>query len=171
MHERIRPCVRDRSEAYEQEKKNETMVVEMNRLGGKIVANTLLELVLQFLISNTCVLFRPPYLCLFLKMPLCLTISARLPTVSKEVIAVYEPLGLRSDNDIVAETIAQLHDQAFELYRKRLFSQAAEKFAQAKRLCRENPDRFIRPKPSAVLHRRCVQFMSQPPPRDWDLVP
>ena len=106
----------------------------------------------------------------FLKMSLCLIISAKHPTVSKNVIAVYEPLGLRSDGDVVAETIAQLHDQGFELYRTRLFSQAAEKFAQAKRLCRQNPQRSISPKASAVLHGRCVKFMSHPPPRDWNLL-
>lgn len=97
--------------------------------------------------------------------------SAQHPSkLLKKVIAVYEPLGLRSDGDIVAEAIAQLHDQAFELYRERLFSKAAEKFAQAGRLCRENPDRSISAKASAVLHRRCVQFVLDPPPRDWELL-
>lgn len=96
--------------------------------------------------------------------------SQKVRPIAQKVIAVYEPLGLRSDGDAIAETIAQLHDQAFDLYRQRLFSQAAEKFAHAKRLCRENPDRFISPKASAVLHNRCLRFVSQPPPRDWELL-
>ena len=56
-----------------------------------------------------------------------------------EVVGMYEPLGLRSpeqafelneiDENLVI--ISQLHDKAFEFYRQRRFSPAAEAFAEA----------------------------------------
>lgn len=156
------------------------MVVDMKRLGlqnrPSTSAITYLSLHCDFPQNNIVGCFDyHTFVCSFM-MPLCLTTSPSLKgksNKSQRVMAVYEPLIPRGEGKthFVAATIAQLHDKAFEFYRQRLFSQAAEKFAQAKRLCRRNPDLFISAKPSVILHSRCIKFISQPPPRDWQLLP
>ena len=63
--------------------------------------------------------------------------------------------------------ISQLHDKAFELYRGRHFSQAAEAFAEALEWCESNPDMNVSPKAATILKERCLKFADHPPPEDW----
>ena len=80
---------------------------------------------------------------------------------------MYEPLGLRTDMHDAAVTISDLHNKAFEFYRQRLFPQAADSFAQALRLCEQNPSLEISGQAAAVLQKRCLEFAARPPPPDW----
>ena len=89
----------------------------------------------------------------------------------RKVAAVYEPLGLRIDMHITAVKISELHKKAFEFYRQRLFPQAADSFAQALRLCEQNPSLEISGQAAAVLQKRCLEFAVRPPPPDWKLLP
>ena len=80
---------------------------------------------------------------------------------------MYEPLGLRNSEDAdILSAIARLHEKAFEYYQRRRFAKAAEYFAQAKRLCEQDPGLRISPKPSATLYQRCSKFVVRPPPRE-----
>merc|ERR1712032_1090724 len=88
----------------------------------------------------------------------------------RKVAAVYEPLGLRTDIHITAVIISELHKKAFEFYRQRLFPQAADSFAQALRLCEQNPSLEISGQPAAVLQKRCLEFAARPPPPEWNLL-
>ena len=88
----------------------------------------------------------------------------------RKVAAVYEPLGLRTDMHITAVIISELHNKAFEFYRQRLFPQAADSFAQALRLCEQNPSLEISGQPAAVLQKRCLEFAARPPPPEWNLL-
>ena len=88
----------------------------------------------------------------------------------RKVAAVYEPLGLRIDMHITAVKISELHKKAFEFYRQRLFAQAADSFAQALRLCEQNPSLEISGQPAAVLQKRCLEFAARPPPPEWNLL-
>ena len=89
----------------------------------------------------------------------------------RKVAAVYEPLGLRADMHVTAVVISELHKKAFEFYRQRRFSQAADSFAQALRLCEQNPSLEISGQAAAVLQKRCLDFAVTPPPPDWKLLP
>ena len=92
-----------------------------------------------------------------------------------EVVGMYEPLGLRSaeqafelnEIDENLNIISQLHDKAFEFYRQRRFSPAAEAFAEAVEWCECNPDMNVSPKAATILNERCLKFASRPPPKDW----
>jgi len=92
-----------------------------------------------------------------------------------EVVGMYEPLGLRSaeqafelnEIDENLNIISQLHDKAFEFYRQRRFSPAAEAFAEAVEWCECNPDMNVSPKAAKILNERCLKFASHPPPSDW----
>ena len=102
------------------------------------------------------------------------------PIETRGTLAMYEPLGLRNSEDAdILSAIAQLHEKAFEYYRQRRFAKAAEYFAQAKKLCEQDPGLRISPNPSATLYQRCTEFVAKPPPiawvslhqwRDWDLL-
>ena len=83
-------------------------------------------------------------------------------------LAMYEPIGLQDDVDAdIISAIAQLHEKAFAYYRQRRFAKAAQSFCRAKHMCHQNPGLLISPKPSTILHQRCVEFVARPPPLEW----
>ena len=101
-----------------------------------------------------------------------------------DVVGLYEPLELlelqSGDDESTAyhmrgkeqmtgnlHFISQLHDKAFEFYRKRIFRLAAETFEEAAEWCKSNPKMNVSPKAALVLKKRCLQFASRPPPKDW----
>jgi class 3 adenylate cyclase/HAMP domain-containing protein len=54
-----------------------------------------------------------------------------------------------------------LHNQGMELYYRRAFREAAEKFKEVYRLLNKDPN-------AESLYRRCVEYASNPPPEGWD---
>jgi adenylate cyclase len=75
-------------------------------------------------------------------------------------VAVYEPLGLATDDDAQAREIATCSEEAFAAYRERQFERAAEHFA---RVLSIRPD----DRAAAVLERRCRDYLAAPPPEEW----
>jgi class 3 adenylate cyclase/HAMP domain-containing protein len=61
-----------------------------------------------------------------------------------------------------AETAAwPVHNEGMELYYRRSFREAAEKFREAYRLLSKDFN-------AGILYRRCVDYASNPPPEGWD---
>jgi len=54
-----------------------------------------------------------------------------------------------------------LHNEAMELYYRRSFRDAAEKFREVYRLLAKDPN-------AESMYRRCADYASNPPPADWD---
>jgi class 3 adenylate cyclase len=54
-----------------------------------------------------------------------------------------------------------IHNQGMELYYRRAFREAAEKFKEVYRLLARDPN-------AENLYRRCADYASNPPPADWD---
>jgi hypothetical protein len=67
-----------------------------------------------------------------------------------------------------AETAAwPVHNQGMELYFRRSFREAAEKFREAYRLLGKEPAGFKDPNAES-LFRRCADYVNNPPPEAWD---
>jgi class 3 adenylate cyclase len=60
-----------------------------------------------------------------------------------------------------------VHNQGMELYYRRSFREAAEKFREAYRLLARDPVGFKDPNAES-LYRRCAEYSSNPPPQGWD---
>jgi adenylate cyclase len=78
-----------------------------------------------------------------------------------QCVEVWEPLCLASEDDAVARKLAQLFAQGLAAYIARDFRGAAEQYKAALRLSPEDH-------PSAVLLERCREFLSAPPPEEWN---
>ena len=78
-----------------------------------------------------------------------------------QCVEVWEPLCLASEEDAVARELARLFAQGLTAYVARDFRGAAEQYKAALRL---SPD----DDPSAVLLERCREFLSAPPPEEWN---
>ncbi|MCL2608851.1 MAG: HAMP domain-containing protein [Treponema sp.] len=59
----------------------------------------------------------------------------------------------------------QLHDLAMDLYYRRSFKEAAEKFREVYRLLSNGN---VKDSVSEQMYRRCAQHAANPPPADWD---
>jgi adenylate cyclase len=79
----------------------------------------------------------------------------------RQGVEVWEPLSLASEDDAVAREIARLFVEGLGAYLDRDFRGAAEQYKAALRLRPED-------KPAAVLLERCRDFLSAPPPEDWN---
>jgi len=79
----------------------------------------------------------------------------------RQRVEVWEPLCLASDDDAVARELARLFVQGLAAYIGRDFRGAAEQYKAALRLRAED-------KPAAVLLEWCREFLSAPPPEDWN---
>lgn len=79
----------------------------------------------------------------------------------RQGVEVWEPLSLASEDDAVAREIARLFVEGLGAYLDRDFRGAAEQYKAALRLRPED-------KPAAVLLERCRDFLSAPPPEEWN---
>ncbi len=79
----------------------------------------------------------------------------------RQGVEVWEPLALASEDDAVAREIARLFVEGLGAYLDRDFRGAAEQYKAALRLRPED-------KPAAVLLERCRDFLSAPPPAEWN---
>ncbi len=79
----------------------------------------------------------------------------------RQCVEVWEPLSLASENDAVARELARLFAEGLGAYLDRDFRGAAEQYKAALRLRPED-------KPAALLLERCREFLSAPPPEDWN---
>jgi adenylate cyclase len=79
----------------------------------------------------------------------------------RQGVEVWEPLSLASEDDAVAREIARLFVEGLGAYLDRDFRGAAEQYKAALRLRPED-------KPAAVLLERCRDFLSAPPPAEWN---
>jgi adenylate cyclase len=79
----------------------------------------------------------------------------------RQCVEVWEPLSLASEDDPVARELAGLFVEGLGAYLDRDFRGAAEQYKTALRLRPED-------KPAAVLLERCREFLSAPPPEDWN---
>jgi adenylate cyclase len=78
-----------------------------------------------------------------------------------QCVEIWEPLCLASEDDSVARELARLFGEGLEAYLARDFRGAAERYKAAFRLSPED-------RPSAVLLERCREFLSAPPPEEWN---
>ena len=79
----------------------------------------------------------------------------------RQCVEVWEPLSLGSEDDAVAREMARLFVEGLGAYLDRDFRGAAEQYKAALRLRPED-------KPAAVLLERCREFLSAPPPEEWN---
>jgi adenylate cyclase len=79
----------------------------------------------------------------------------------RQCVEVWEPLCLTSEEDTVARELARLFMQGLAAYIARDFRGAAEQYKTALRL-RPNDQ------PAAALLERCREFLSAPPPQEWN---
>jgi adenylate cyclase len=79
----------------------------------------------------------------------------------RQCVEVWEPLCLASEDDAVARELTRMFVQGLGAYLERDFRGAAEQYKAALRL---RPD----DKPAAILLERCREFLSAPPPTDWN---
>ena len=54
-----------------------------------------------------------------------------------------------------------LHNQGMDLYYRRSFREAADKFKEVYRLLEKDPN-------AENLYRRCADYVTKPPPEGWD---
>lgn len=74
---------------------------------------------------------------------------------------VYQPLCSSTEPDEVLQKIAELSNQAIELFQNRQFLEAATLYEE---ILADHPHDG----PAAVLHARCIRFNDNPPAEDWD---
>ena len=74
----------------------------------------------------------------------------------KEAVRVFEPLAPGADVEMV-----RLLEQGLAAYRSRAFAEAIKSFEE---VLQRTPDDG----PARVFRDRCRQFLSEPPPPDWD---
>jgi adenylate cyclase len=79
----------------------------------------------------------------------------------RHCVEVWEPVCLACEDDAIARELASLFGQGLEAYIARDFRGAAEQYKAALRLRPED-------QPAAVLLERCREFLSAPPPEEWD---
>jgi adenylate cyclase len=79
----------------------------------------------------------------------------------RQCVEVWEPLSLVSEDDAAARELARLFVEALGAYLHRDFRGAAELYKAALRLRPED-------QPAAVLLERCREFLSAPPPAEWN---
>ena len=60
-----------------------------------------------------------------------------------------------------------VHNQGMELYYRRSFREAAEKFREVYRLLSKEPAGY-KDSNAESMYRRCVEYAETPPPMDWD---
>ncbi|MBS2025380.1 MAG: adenylate/guanylate cyclase domain-containing protein, partial [Deltaproteobacteria bacterium] len=78
-----------------------------------------------------------------------------------QAVLVYELVGERGKVDDGRINSIQLHRDGLELYKKRMFTDAADKFDQVS-VARGQPDEAAK-----VLAERCRRYVKSPPPADW----
>lgn len=79
---------------------------------------------------------------------------------------VYEALPLYANEDNQKLTACEKHQKAFELYQQRRFDQAAELFQEVENtFVATGCDKDVA---SRILRKRCLEYMKDPPPEDWD---
>lgn len=74
-------------------------------------------------------------------------------------VSIFELIG--SCGDAQTETLVRLFTEAWNLYQNQEFYEAMKHFAEILRM-------FPEDKPSAHYHERCLEYISQPPPPNWD---
>lgn len=74
-------------------------------------------------------------------------------------VSIYELIG--SSGDGQEETLVTLFTESWNLYQNQEFYDAMRKFAEILKM-------FPEDKPSALYHERCLEYISQPPPPNWD---
>lgn len=74
-------------------------------------------------------------------------------------VSIFELIGLSSDGQ--NEMLVRLFTEAWYLYQGQEFYEAMKKFAEILKM-------FPEDKPSALYHERCLEYISQPPPPNWD---
>jgi adenylate cyclase len=79
----------------------------------------------------------------------------------RQCVEVWEPLCLASEEDVVARELTRLFVEGLGDYLERDFRGAAEQYKAALRLRPKD-------KPAAVLLERCREFLSAPPPAEWN---
>ncbi|MBI2945166.1 MAG: CHASE2 domain-containing protein [Candidatus Wallbacteria bacterium] len=86
----------------------------------------------------------------------------RILVVGKlEPVTVYELLSRKGQLERAKQNIIEVYNQGLDLYRKREWMAACEKFMQADQFPGGDP-------PSREYIRRCQEFAAFPPPDDWD---
>jgi class 3 adenylate cyclase len=79
---------------------------------------------------------------------------------------VYEALPLYANEDHQKLMACEKHQKAFELYQQRRFDQAAELFQEVENtFVATGCDKDVA---SRILRKRCLEYMKDPPPEDWD---
>ncbi len=74
-------------------------------------------------------------------------------------VSIFELIGPSGDGQ--KEALVGLFTEAWNLYQGQEFYEAMEKFAGILKV-------FPEDKPSALFHERCLEYISQPPPPNWD---
>lgn len=74
-------------------------------------------------------------------------------------VSIFELIGPSGDGQ--KEALVGLFTEAWNLYQDQEFYEAMEKFAEILKM-------FPEDKPSALYHERCLKYISQPPPPNWD---
>ncbi|MGE5444967.1 MAG: CHASE2 domain-containing protein [Ignavibacteriales bacterium] len=74
-------------------------------------------------------------------------------------VSIFELIGPSGDRQ--KEALVGLFTEAWNLYQDQEFYEAMEKFAEILKM-------FPEDKPSALYHERCLKYISQPPPPNWD---
>jgi class 3 adenylate cyclase len=78
----------------------------------------------------------------------------------KTVMRIYELICKKGDLDPALQPVLELYSEGLELYRKRQWKPARERFTRALEQGRADP-------PSQILLERCRQYELSPPPDDW----
>ncbi len=74
-------------------------------------------------------------------------------------VSIFELIGPSGDGQ--KQALVGLFTEAWNLYQGQEFYEAMEKFAEILKV-------FPEDKPSALFHERCLEYISQPPPPNWD---
>ncbi len=79
-----------------------------------------------------------------------------------EPVLIYELIGLKGGVDENIQKAAETYEEAFELYRKRMWSDAISLFEKSVEM-KKRPDKAV-----DMLIHRCELYREEPPPGDWD---
>jgi len=82
-----------------------------------------------------------------------------------EPTTVHQVIGYNGHHDPQMTQAAKIHTEAFELYQARHFKEAMEKFSEVSGLYKSRGETD---EPSRLLEQRCVAYLKDPPPADWD---
>ncbi|MER3445538.1 MAG: hypothetical protein C4291_01285 [Candidatus Dadabacteria bacterium] len=74
-------------------------------------------------------------------------------------VSIFELIGTSGEGQ--KESLVNLFTEARNLYQSQDFYEAMKKFAEILKM-------FPEDKPSVLYHKRCLEYISQPPPPNWD---